>query len=104
MIPINYNVRSLLVRKTTTLATALGIALVVFVFAVGADARRAASSKTLAQLGPRATSRIVLRKGSDAELSSTHREQQRRACVLGGAGREARPNGRAARRGRGRAS
>ena len=31
MIPIKYNVRSLLVRKATTLATALGIALVVWV-------------------------------------------------------------------------
>ena len=33
MIPIRYNVRSLAVRKATTLATALGIALVVFVLA-----------------------------------------------------------------------
>ena len=33
MIPLSYNVRSLLVRKTTTVATALGIALVVFVLA-----------------------------------------------------------------------
>ncbi|MEY4549272.1 MAG: hypothetical protein RL685_5467, partial [Pseudomonadota bacterium] len=31
MIPISYNVRSLLVRRTTTIATALGIGLVVFV-------------------------------------------------------------------------
>jgi hypothetical protein len=33
MIPISYNVRSLMVRKTTTFATAGGIALVVFVLA-----------------------------------------------------------------------
>ena len=33
MIPASYNVRSLLVRKTTTLATALGVGLVVFVLA-----------------------------------------------------------------------
>ena len=31
MIPVNYNLRSLLVRKATTIATVLGIALVVFV-------------------------------------------------------------------------
>jgi putative ABC transport system permease protein len=33
MIPVRYNIRSLAVRKTTTLATAFGIALVVFVLA-----------------------------------------------------------------------
>ena len=33
MIPLSYNIRSLIVRKTTTIATALGIALVVFVLA-----------------------------------------------------------------------
>jgi hypothetical protein len=33
MIPISYNLRNLAVRKVTTLATALGIGLVVFVLA-----------------------------------------------------------------------
>ena len=32
MIPVSYNLRSLAVRKTTTAATAGGVALVVFVF------------------------------------------------------------------------
>ena len=40
MVPIKYNVRSLIVRKTTTAAAAFGLALVVFVFAVRADARQ----------------------------------------------------------------
>src|SRR5206468_9083583 len=33
MVPFQYNVRSLFVRKVTTIATAIGIAFVVFVFA-----------------------------------------------------------------------
>ncbi len=67
MVPIQYNARSLVVRKATTLATALGIALVVAVFA-GAlmlgDVNR-----VLAAAG-RADTVIIVRKGSDAELSS----------------------------------
>jgi putative ABC transport system permease protein len=68
MVPIRYNLRSLLVRKVTTFATAFGIALVVFVFAaalmLGEGVKRA-----LATSG-RSDTAIVLRKGSDAELSS----------------------------------
>lgn len=68
LIPLAYNVRSLFVRKTTTFATAGGIGLVVFVLA---------SSLMLAQ-GVRRTMvssgspdhALVLRKGSEAELSS----------------------------------
>src|SRR5690242_10825245 len=60
MIPLSYNVRSLLVRKTTSIATALGIGLVVFVlasaFMVGAG---------------RKDNAIVLRKGSDTEMASS---------------------------------
>ena len=68
MIPLRYNLRSLVVRKTTTIATSLGIALVVFVLAAsmmlvsGID-------KTLGSTG-RPDNVIVLRKGSDAELNS----------------------------------
>ena len=68
MVPIQYNVRSLVVRKVTTLVTALGIALVVFVFAAtlmlleGID-------RVLTTAG-RPDTVIILRKGSDAELSS----------------------------------
>jgi putative ABC transport system permease protein len=68
MVPVQYNVRSLFVRKVTTFATAIGIALVVFVFAaalmLGEGVNRA-----LATSG-RPDNVIILRKGSDAELSS----------------------------------
>jgi putative ABC transport system permease protein len=69
MIPISYNVRSLLVRKTTTLATAGGIALVVFVLAA-ALMLSAGVKKTLVA-GGRDDNAIVLRKGSGNELSSS---------------------------------
>ena len=68
MVPIQYNARSLLVRKITTLATAFGIALVVFVFA-GALMFNAGVNRALATSG-RTDTVIVLRKGSDAELTS----------------------------------
>lgn len=68
MVPLRYNVRSLWVRKVTTLATAGGIALVVAVFAaaqmLGAGVQKAMVT------GGRPENVIVLRKGSDAELSS----------------------------------
>ena len=68
MIPIAYNMRNLRVRKTTSAATALGLALVVFVFssvmmlANGLDktAGRAAGADIA----------IVLRKGSTGEMES----------------------------------
>lgn len=68
MIPVQYNVRSLFVRKTTTLATALGIALVVFVLASSlmlAEGIR----KTMVTAGD-SSNGLVIRKGSDTELSS----------------------------------
>ena len=68
MVPIRYNVRSLFVRKITTIATAIGIAMVVFVFAaalmLGEGVDKALGT------GGRTDTVIVLRKGSDAELSS----------------------------------
>ncbi len=68
MVPIRYNVRSLIVRKVTTAATAGGLALVVFVFAaaqmLGEGAKRAMVSSG------RDDTVIILRKGSDNELSS----------------------------------
>jgi putative ABC transport system permease protein len=74
MVPFRYNIRSLFVRKITTIATAVGIALVVFVFAaammLGEGVNRA-----LATSG-RVDNAIVLRKGSDAELSSTLNGEQ----------------------------
>lgn len=68
MIPVGYNLRSIAARKTTTAATVLGIGLVVFVLAstlmlgAGVDA-------TISKNGGR-ESAIVMRKGSDNELSS----------------------------------
>jgi putative ABC transport system permease protein len=68
MIPVRYNIRSLAVRKATTLATGLGIALVVFVLA-SALMLSAGIRKTLGISG-KADTAIVLRQGSDAELGS----------------------------------
>ncbi len=68
MIPIRYNVRSLAVRKTTTIATALGIALVVFVLA-SALMLANGIKKTLSVSGQSDVA-VVLRKGSDNELGS----------------------------------
>src|SRR4051812_30004783 len=69
MIPISYNARSLLVRKTTSLAAALGIGLVVFVLA-SALMFFSGIIKTLAS-GGRPDQVIVLRRGSDTETSSS---------------------------------
>jgi putative ABC transport system permease protein len=68
MVPIRYNVRSLMVRKATTIATAVGIALVVFVFAAAQMLNEGAERAMLAS--GRDDNVIILRKGSDAELSS----------------------------------
>ncbi|HEY6175289.1 MAG TPA: ABC transporter permease [Kofleriaceae bacterium] len=68
MVPVQYNARSLMVRKTTTLATAGGIALVVFVFA-GALMLREGVNRAFAASG-RTDTVVIVRKGSDAELSS----------------------------------
>ena len=65
MIPIRYNVRSLAVRKATTLATALGIALVVFVLA----------------------SSLMLSAGIRKTLGSSGQGRQRRSCSGWGATR-----------------
>lgn len=68
MIPLQYNLRNLAVRRTTTFAAGGGIALVVFVFAsvlmLAHGIRR-----TLGKTG-RPDTAIVLRKGADTEMSS----------------------------------
>ena len=74
LIPIRYNLRSLVVRRATTLATALGISLVVWVLA-SAMMLAEGVRRTLGSAG-RADVAIVLRNGSDAELGSTVEEQQ----------------------------
>ena len=68
MVPFRYNVRSLLVRKVTTVATAIGIALVVFVY--GGSLMLEEGVHRAIATGGRADNVIILRKGSDAELSS----------------------------------
>jgi putative ABC transport system permease protein len=68
MIPVKYNLRSLSNRKTTTIATGLGIGLVVFVFSA-VLMLSAGIHKTLNSTG-RPDMAIIIRKGSDAELSS----------------------------------
>ncbi|HEY3817560.1 MAG TPA: ABC transporter permease [Polyangiaceae bacterium] len=72
MIPLQYNVRSLAVRKATTLASASGIALVVFVLA-STLMLNAGIKKTMATSG-KPDNAIVLRMGSDAELGSVIEE------------------------------
>lgn len=69
MIPLSYNLRNLRVRKATTIATALGVGLVVFVLAAAlmlSEGLRAA----MASAGSPDTA-VVLRKGADGELSSS---------------------------------
>lgn len=68
MIPIRYNVRSLVVRKATSIATAAGIALVVFVLA--SSLMLSAGIKKTLGISGRPENAIVLRMGSDAELGS----------------------------------
>lgn len=72
MIPVRYNVRSLAVRKATTVATAAGIALVVFVLA-SSLMLSAGIKKTLGSSG-KADNAIVLRMGSSSELDSVIEE------------------------------
>jgi putative ABC transport system permease protein len=69
MVPIRYNVRNLLVRRTTTLAAALGVGLVVFVLAAALMLNEGLR-RTLDLSGSPDTA-IVLRKGSDAEMPSS---------------------------------
>jgi putative ABC transport system permease protein len=69
MIPLRYNVRSLLVRRTTTLATVIGIGLVVAVLASSMMLTEGIR-KTMASSGTPGHA-IVLRKGSDVEMTSS---------------------------------
>jgi putative ABC transport system permease protein len=69
MIPLRYNVRSLVVRKTTSIAAAFGIALVVFVLA-SAFMLGLGIQKTMVGAG-RKDNAIVIRKGSDTEMASS---------------------------------
>ena len=68
LIPVTHNLRSLLVRKATTIATALGIGLVVFVLSSSLMLGKGIRN-TLVSNGSDSRA-IVLRKGSDTELAS----------------------------------
>src|SRR5690349_20388983 len=68
-VPINYNLRNLAERKATTLMTAIGIGLTVAVL-VTAMALTAGLKSVFAGSGDERQA-LVLRKGTEAELSST---------------------------------
>jgi len=68
MVPIQYNLRSLWVRKVTTIATALGVALVVFV--LGAALMLSEGIRHAMNTSGKVENVILLRNGSDNELSS----------------------------------
>jgi putative ABC transport system permease protein len=68
MIPITYNLRNLAVRKTTSLATAAGLALVVFVFASALMLANGVR-KTMTRAGSEDIA-LVMRKGAESELQS----------------------------------
>ena len=67
-IPLRYNLRSLVVRWRSTLATAMGIALVVAVFVMVMSLARGLAATYISTGDPR--NLLVLRKGSTAESSS----------------------------------
>ena len=79
MIPLSYNTRSLAVRKSTTIATSLGVALVVFVMAT-ALMLSAGIHKTFVAAG-RDDTAITVRKGSRAEFSSLIDEETARLIM-----------------------
>jgi len=72
VIPISYNIRNLAVRKTTSLAAGLGLALVVFVVAAVFMLRNGIKQTLHRSADPSVV--IVLRKGADAELASSIEE------------------------------
>jgi len=74
MIPVGYNLRSLAVRRTTTLATVFGIGLVVFVLA--STLMLSAGVEATLTRGGGKDKAIVVRKGSDGELASTIEQAQ----------------------------
>src|SRR5689334_6681376 len=69
MIPFNYNLRNLTVRATTTASAAFGMALVVFVVAAVSMLNNGIK-KTLGRTADPGSA-VVIRKGSDNELSSS---------------------------------
>jgi putative ABC transport system permease protein len=74
MVPIKYNVRNLVVRRGTTIAAGLGLALVVFVFSASLMMSKGIEKTFGRTASPDVA--IVLRKGSDAEMSSGIEDKQ----------------------------
>ncbi|HKC61843.1 MAG TPA: ABC transporter permease [Myxococcales bacterium] len=68
MIPLSYNVRSILRRRFSAVATAAGLGLVVFVFAADLMLAQGVEETLQATGSPR--NAIVLRKGSSTEVTS----------------------------------
>ncbi len=68
MVPLSYSVRNLRVRATTTAATALGVAMVVFVFAAVLMLAQGIK-RTMGRNGADDVA-VVLRDGSDGEMAS----------------------------------
>src|SRR5262245_28910154 len=83
VVPIRYNVRSLLVRKRTSFAAAAGIALVVFVFAAALMLSDGITRTLVSSGSPEVA--IAVRKGSQAELESVI-EEDKANLVLAGPG------------------
>ena len=79
-IPLNYNLRNLLLRRTTTAMTMAGIALTVAVF-LAALALVSGLRATLESTG-NPLHLLVLRKGSTTELNSTIREETYRDMLF----------------------
>jgi putative ABC transport system permease protein len=73
-LPINYNIRNLIARKTTTLLTALGIALPVAILLV--VLALVAGLQTAFQASGSPQHVLVLRQGTNAELNSSVSRQQ----------------------------
>ena len=73
-IPISYNVRNLIVRKTTTLMTAAGIAMTVAVLLAVMGLVSGLQSAFATTGNP--LNVLVLRKGGNAELTSLVTQQQ----------------------------
>ncbi len=88
-IPLGYNLRNLLVRRTSTLAAALGIALVVTIFILVLALASGFSYAVRSAGSPE--NAMALRKGSTAELTSgIQREDAAAICVRPEIARDAR--------------
>src|SRR5689334_2415759 len=68
-VPVSYNIRNLIERKGTTLMTAFGIALTVAVLVVSMALTKGLKAVFAGTGDPRQF--LVMRKGVNAELSST---------------------------------